>query len=160
MKRKALLGAGIVAASWLLAGCEAIFTGATVETRALEAEAGGGFRPVTFRLEPEMSPVALNFRAELGNHPEEAGKWNAYAATLTRDGATVASGSFNVNYTGTVELPPANPDLVMVMLTTPVENGGEYQLTIRPLGPVEVTLQNPRVELRRNVELPAGGRQG
>lgn len=147
-----ILAAGC--AALLLGACEGIFTGTSAETIPLEPDAGGGFKPVAIKLTTEMSPVSLNFRAELGNNPHEMGKWNAYRASLSRGGQTVASRNFNVNYTGTVDLPPANPDQVMTMLVHPVGESGEYRLSIEPLRAAEVALQNPRVEVRRNVQLP------
>ncbi len=98
--------------------------------------------------------LALNFRAELGNHPHEMNKWNAYQASLSRGGRVVASRDFNVNYTGTVDMPPAHPELAITMLTWRVAESGEYALAIRPLKPPEVDLRNPRLEVRRNVQLP------
>lgn len=141
-------------AAFLLTACEGIFTGTEAETRPLEADAGGGYQPVTLQLTVEMSPVALNFRAEQGNHPHEMNRWNAYQASLSRGGQVVASRDFNVNYTGTVDMSPAHPELVVTMLTHRVAESGEYTLVIRPLKPAEVTLQNPRLEVRRNVQLP------
>ncbi len=148
---------GILAAAcaaFLLGACEGVLTGTTAETRPLEAEAGGGYQPVTLQLTVEMSPVALNFRAEQGNHPHEMNKWNAYQASLSRGGRAVASRDFNANYTGSVDMPPAHPELVITMLTHRVAESGEYTLVIRPLKPPEVDLRNPRLEVRRNVQLP------
>ena len=141
-------------AALLLGACEGVLTGTAAETRPLEADAGGGYQPVTLTLTTEMSPVALNFRAELGNHPHEMNKWNAYQASLSRGGRVVASRDFNVNYTGTVDMPPAHPELAISMLTWRVAESGEYALAIRPLKPPEVDLRNPRLEVRRNVQLP------
>lgn len=143
----------VACAALLLTACEGIFTGTEAETLPLAPE-GGGYRPVTLQLTVEMSPVALNFRAEQGNHPHEMSKWNAYQASLSRGGQVVASRDFNVNYTGTVDMPPAHPELVITMLTHRVAESGEYTLAIRSLKPTEVDLRNPRLEVRRNVQLP------
>jgi hypothetical protein len=144
----------VACAAFLLGACEGVLTGTTAETRPLEADAGGGYKPVAVTLTAEMSPVALNFRAELGNHPHETGKWNAYQASLSRGGQVVASRDFNVNYTGSVEYPPPNPVQAITMLTWRVAESGEYTLSIRPLKAAEVALQNPHLEVRRNVQLP------
>ena len=101
-----------------------------------------------------MSPVALNFHAELGNNPHETGKWNSYRLTLSRGGQAVASRNFNVTYTGTYDLPPAHPAQAITMLTHRVAESGEYEVSIQPARAVEVALQNPRLEVRRNVQLP------
>jgi hypothetical protein len=138
----------------LLGACESLFTGETVANVPLEADAGGGFKPVTFALSADMAPVALNFHAEQGNQPHESGKWNRYRATLTRAGQPVASAEFNVNYTGTPDLPPANPSHVVTMLIHRAVEGGEHALSIRPLKADEVTLKNVRLEVRRNVQVP------
>lgn len=137
-----------------LIACESLFTGETVADVPLEADAGGGYKPVAFALSADMAPVALNFHAELGNRPDESGKWNRYRATLTRGGQTVASAEFSVNYTGTPDLPPANPSHVVTMLVHRAVEGGEHVLSIRPLKADEVTLQNVRLEVRRNVQVP------
>ncbi len=141
-------------AAFLLGACEGVLTGTTAETRPLEADAGGGYRPVTVTLTAEMSPIALNFQAELGNHPHETGKWNAYQASLSRGGQVVASRNFNVTYTGSVDLPPAHPEQTITMLTWRIAESGEYEVSIRPVKAAEVALRNPRLEVRRNVQLP------
>ena len=144
----------VACAAILLAACEGIFTGTAAESLPLAPEAGGGFKPVVVRLTTEMSPVALNFHAELGNNPHETGKWNSYRLTLSRSGQVVASRNFNVTYTGTYDLPPAHPAQVITMLTHRVAESGEYKVSIQPARAVEVALQNPRLEVRRNVQLP------
>lgn len=151
--RPGTLLAAAACAALLLAACEGIFTGKEVETVPLEPAAGGGFKPVAVKLTTEMSPVSLNFRAEQGNFPSETGKWNAYRATLSRAGQVVATREFNVSYTGVVELqPPAHPEHVITMMIHRVEARGEYEVSIKPAKAVEVTLQNPRLEVRRNVQ--------
>jgi hypothetical protein len=123
-------------------------------TIPLEPAAGGGFKPAAVKLTAEMSPVSLNFRAEQGNFPSETGKWNAYRATLSRAGQVVAAREFSVNYTGVVELqPPTHPEQVVTMMIYRVEASGEYEVSIKPVKAVEVTLQNPRLEVRRNVQV-------
>ena len=143
----------VVCAALLLGACEGLFTGTAAESLPLEADAGGGFKPVVVKLTTEMSPVSLNFHAELGNNPHEMGKWNSYQATLSRGGRVVASRNFNINYTGTVDLPPAHPAQAITMLVQRVEESGEYTLAIEPVKAVEVALQNTRVEVRRNVQV-------
>ena len=144
----------VACAAILLAACEGLFTGTAAESLPLAPEAGGGFKPVVVRLTTEMSPVALNFHAELGNNPHETGKWNSYRLTLSHGGQVVASRTFNVTYTGTYDLPPAHPAQAITMLTHRVAESGEYAVSIQPARAVEVALQNPRLEVRRNVQLP------
>jgi hypothetical protein len=141
------------AAALLLMGCEGVMTGAAVESVALEADAAGGYKPVQLALTADMSPVALNLRAEHGSEPHEMGKWNRYRATLSRGGTAVASGEFNINNTATPEGVTA-PYAVQTMLITRIGESGEYELTIRPVKPVEVALKGVRVEVRRNVQEP------
>jgi hypothetical protein len=138
----------------LLSACEGIFTGTAVQNLPLETDAGGGFKPVVVTLTSEMSPVSLNFHAELGINPHEAGKWNGYQATLSHAGRPVARREFNVNYTGTAESPPAHPSLVVSMLVYRIETSGEYELSITPVKAIDVALLNTRVEVRRNVQVP------
>ena len=138
----------------LLGACEGIFTGTAAGSILLEVDAGGGFNPVALKLTTDMSPVSLNFHADLGNNPHETGKWNGYQASLSRNGRVVASRPFNVSYTGTIDLPPAHPAQVITMLIQRVEESGEYTLSIKSLKAAEVSLQNTRVEVRRNVQVP------
>ena len=154
MRRIAMHSAITLAAACLLAACEGVLTGTTALSLPLEANAGGGFKPVKLQLTAGMSPVALNFHADLGNHPHETGKWNAYHASLSLGGREVAGRDFNVNYTGTVELAPAHPHVDITMLTWRVAEGGEFTLSITPLKADGVALADPRVEVRRNVQLP------
>lgn len=151
-RRGAWLGAAC-AAALLLLGCEGVMTGAAVESVAVEAEADGGFKPLRLTLTAEMSPVALNLRAEHGSEPHEMGRWNRYRATLSRAGTAVASGEFNINNTATPDGVTA-PYAVQTMLITRIGESGEYELTIRPVKPVEVALKGVRVEVRRNVQEP------
>ena len=144
----------VACAAILLAACEGIFTGTAAESLPLAPEAGGGFKLFVVRLTTEKSPVALNFHAELGNNPHETGKWNSYRLTLSHGGQAVASRTFNVTYTGTYDLPPAHPAQAITMLTHRVAESGEYEVSIQPARAVEVALQNPRLEVRRNVQLP------
>lgn len=144
----------LCAAGLALAGCEGVMTGSAVESVALEAEADGGYKPVRLALTAEMSPLALNFRSEHGSDPSEVGKWNRYRATLNRAGTTVASGEFNVNSTAVPEAGVTAPYAVRTMLITRIGESGEYELSIRPVKPVEVALKDVRVELRRNVQEP------
>lgn len=142
----------LVAAALLAAGCEEIVTGEHVQGVEVAENADGGYDPVTLTLAPEMAPVAINFRAEHGVDTSEVDKWNTYRATLARNGATVASGQFNVNYSGTVDSPQGAPYLIVHMLTVYPDESGDYQLTITPSKPVEVRLSRTRVEVRRNVQ--------
>jgi hypothetical protein len=144
----------VACAAFLLGACEGLFTGKAAGSIPLQPAGDGGFKPVVVALTAEMSPVALNFHAELGNHPHETGKWNSYRATLSRSGRVVASQKFNVSYTGTVELAPAHPAQTITMLVHRVEENGEYTLAITPVRAVEVSLQNVRVDVRRNVQVP------
>jgi hypothetical protein len=64
-----------------------------------------------------MAPVAINFRARHGDDPAEVGKWNSYHAALSKDGLAVASGTFNINNTGTQDTPEGAPYLLRNMLT-------------------------------------------
>jgi hypothetical protein len=149
-------GAGLIraiAAALLLVGCDGATTGVLVESVAVEAQADGGYGPLRLQLAPDMSPLALNLRAEHDAVAHEIGKWNSYRATLNRAGATVASGDFNINNTATPDNLNA-PFAVQTMLIVRPAEGGEYELTIRPLRPVAVALRNVRVEVRRNVQEP------
>lgn len=134
-----------------LGGCDGLMTGEEVETLPLTENSASGYEPVTITLTPEMSPVALNFRAEHGSDPSEVNRWNSYLATLSRDGREVASGQFNINHTGSEDAPMGASYIMRTMLTAWPEQAGEYTLTITPTKMVEVKLLRTQIEVRRNV---------
>lgn len=141
----------LVAALFIMAGCEGIVTGEHAETMPLSENADGSFGPITLSLTPEMSPVAINFRAEHGDDPSELDKWNAYHATLSQNGREIASGQFNINHTGSPDAPTGAPYLLRTLLTVSPSEPGDYELSITPTKPVEVRLTGTQIELRRNV---------
>ena len=141
----------LLTALLVMAGCDGLTTGDKVLSLPLKENDTGGYGPVTLSLSPDMSPVAINFRAEHGGDPAEIGKWNAYRATLSKDGQTIASGEFNLNHTGTPDTPQGSPYLLRNMLTAWPREAGNYELDITPMQPVEVKLSDARVEVRRNV---------
>jgi len=134
-----------------MAGCDGLTTGEKVQSIPVKENDTGGYGPVTLSLSPDMAPVAINFRAEHGDNPAEIGKWNAYRATLGKDGQEIASGQFNINHTGTLDTLQGSPYLLRNMLTAWPREAGNYELSITPTQPVEVKLSNARVEVRRNV---------
>ncbi len=141
----------------ILAACEPLHGGETALLLPLEADGQGGFKSLTLRLDADMAPAALNFHAELGHRPEESGKWNGYRVTLTRAGQVVAAAEFNVNDTGTPELPPAHPAIASTLLVLRTVEGGDHVLSITSAKANEVTLTEPRLEVRRNVAVPLPG---
>ena len=103
---KSRLGLALAcAAAVFLAACEGLFTGARESIHPLTQQQDGGFAPVRITLDPEMNPIAFNLKGATLDSPSEAGRWNAYRATLLSDGAAVATGQFNVNNTGTDQMP-------------------------------------------------------
>jgi hypothetical protein len=86
-------------------------------------------------------------------HFAESGRWNAYRATLSLDGTPVASGRFNVNNPGTRETEEGG-EFATTMLFASVPREARYELAIEPLRPKEITIESPRLEVRRNTELP------
>ena len=141
----------LVTAALVMSGCDGLTTGDKVQSIPVKENDAGGYGPITLALTPEMSPVAINFRAEHGDDPAEIGKWNAYRATLSKDGQAVARGEFTLNHTGTPDTPQGSPYLLRNMLTAWPREAGNYTLDILPTKPVEVTLSDTRVEVRRNV---------
>jgi hypothetical protein len=134
------------------AGCDGIATGEKVRSETVSETANGGYGPVRLSLTPQMSPVALNLRAEHGINAADAGKWNTYLATLTFNGREVASSKFNINYSGTVDGQPGAPFILQNMLTAKIVDAGDYELTVRPVRPNSFRLSNVSVEVRRNVQ--------
>ena len=113
--------------------------------------AKGGYGPITLSLTPQMSPVAINLRVEHGINATDAGKWNAYLATLQLKGRELAASKFQINYSGSIDGQAGTPYQLQNMLTSRVEEAGDYVLTIVPVRPVEFKLTSVRVEMRRNV---------
>lgn len=148
------LAAGLLAGA--LAGCEGTVTGTEVARMDLQAADRGAYDPVKFNLSTDMNPVAFNFRADFTQDVTEFGKWNTYQVTLTHNGANVVSRNMNVNHPQNNPQGDAPPPTgtVHTLFITDLQSSGEYELTIKPVKPVEVTLKSPRVDVRRNVARP------
>lgn len=138
----------------LLAGCEGLFTGNEVARLPLSAQPDGGYAPVKVTLSPEMNPVSFNLHAGFTPDTTQAGRWNTYRATLTKDGNVVFTREFNVNYSGSAESAPAAGPAAIVMMIADIAAAGEHELAITPSKPVEVTLTDPQVAVRSKVERP------
>jgi hypothetical protein len=147
----------VVAISGLLAGilasCEGMVTGTEVSRVPLQAAEGGAYAPVKFKLGPEMNPVAFNLRADFSGNRAEFGKWNTYRATLSKDGSVIAAHSINVNHPGSHpdDSPPPPSQTIHTLFIVDVQSTGEYELTITPVAPVAITLENAQADARRNV---------
>jgi len=153
------LMAGLVLATGVLGGCEGVTTGtevANVPLQAAESGDKGAYVPVKFTLSAEMNPLAFNLRADFSLDATEFGQWNSYRAVLTQNGATVASRNINVNHPQSspqgVAPPPSGT--VHTLFYVDVPASGEYELTVTPTKPVVITLKEPRVDVRRNVQRP------
>lgn len=138
-------------AALLVAACEGLFTGARESIHPLAQQEDGSFAPVRITLDPEMNPIAFNLKGATVDSPLESGRWNAYRATLLLEGAAVATGQFNVNNTGTDQMPQGGT-FATTMLIASVPRAGEYELKIELAKPKEVTVESPQLEVRRNVE--------
>ena len=104
----------------LLVGCEGAITGTEVARVALQPAASGergAYAPVKFTLSPEMNPVAFNLRADFSQEAVEFGKWNAYRAVLTQNGATVITPS--VCAYGDATQVPQLFDVIKALMATP-----------------------------------------
>ena len=112
--------------------------------------------PTSAALSPEMNPLAFNFRADFTQNPAEFGKWNTYRVTLTRGGAAVASRTININHPQSSAQGSAPPpaSTVHTLFYVDVQSAGDYELTIVPVAPVAITLNNAQVDARRNVQRP------
>lgn len=148
--RTALLPS-FIAATLVMAGCDGIATGEKVHSIPVSENETGDYGPIVLALSPDMSPVAVNFRAQHGDDPSEIGKWNAYRATLSRGGQDIATGQFTINHTGTPDTPAGSPYILKNTLTALPTESGNYELRITPTKPVEVKLSDIRIEVRRNV---------
>lgn len=154
MNMKNRIGTFITAIACIFtAACDGLFTGEGVTRFPLEAQAGGGYLPLRLSLGPEMNPMALNLHASYAASSVEAGKWNDYRATLRKGETTVASAVFQVNNTSN-PISPSAQSISRTMLVIDVAEVGDYELTIQATAPVAVTLENPQLELRRNIQRP------
>ena len=156
---KIKLAAALLAITGLLAGCEGVTTGTEIARVPLQAAAdcpAGAYAPVKLNLAPEMNPVAVNFRGDFSQNPAEFGKWNTYRATLSKDGAVAATRTINVNHPSRDAQSSAPPPTqsVHTLFYVDVQSAGDYELTITPVKPAEITLSNPQVDARRNVQRP------
>jgi hypothetical protein len=136
-----------------LLGCEGTVTGIKALTVPLQAEANGGFAPIKITLTPDMSPVALNFRAEQTLAPSEAGKWNRYSAVLSQNGNVRAQGEFNFNYTGSGDTSQGATEQTQTMMMFTLAESGEFDLAITPIKAIEVTVKSARLEARKNIQV-------
>jgi hypothetical protein len=144
--------------SAMLFGCEGTSTGTKAESITLQSDGKGGYAPVKIKLTPDMSPVALNFRAEHGINASEFGKWNRYKATIGQNGTVLSSGEFNFNYTGTADSQPGSASQVQTMMMFTFNETGEFDLTITPVKPIEVVVSNAKAEVRKNIQVNTGAR--
>lgn len=138
--------------SLLTAACDGLFTGEQVARFPLQARSGG-YAPLTVTLGPDMNPIALNLQAAYAANTAEAGKWNSYRATLRKAGATIATGTFQVNNTS-APMSESAQVISRTMLTIDVAEVGDYELVIDLTAPLAVTLENAQLELRRNTRRP------
>ena len=97
--------------------------------------------------------MALNLHASYAASSGEAGRWNDYRATLHKGETAVASAVFQVNNTSN-PISPSAQSISRTMLVIDVAEVGDYELTIEATAPVAVTLENPQLELRRNIRRP------
>jgi hypothetical protein len=142
----------------IFSGCDGVATGDKALSVEVTEAGNGGYGPIKLALTPQMSPVALNLRAEHGISPANAGKWNTYLATLTFNGREVAASKFNINYSGDTDGQVGAPYALQNMLTAKIAEAGDYELTVVPIKPNDIKLNNVRVEMRRNVEGNANAR--
>ena len=147
------LAALLLTATLAAAGCEGLFTGTRDSVHALSESADGSFAPVRLELNPDMNPIALNLRGTTIASQAESGRWNSYRATLALNGAPIATGSFNVNNRGT-SVHEEGGDFATTMLIVSVPQTGEYELSIIVAKPKEITIESPRLEVRRNTKPP------
>jgi hypothetical protein len=153
IRARVIFFATVAALTASLLGCEGTVTGTKALTVPLQAETSGAFAPIKITLTPDMSPVALNFRAEQTLAPSEAGKWNRYSATLSQNGNVRAQGEFNFNYTGAGDTPQGSTEQTQTMMMFTLAESGEFDLAITPIKVIEVTVKNARLEARKNIQV-------
>jgi hypothetical protein len=143
----------ILAAALLLAraGCEGLVTGERDSVHPLTQAEDGSFAPVQLTLDPAMNPIAFNLKGSTVANNLESGRWNSYRASLTLAGAPIATGSFNVNNRGSNDTAEGG-DFATTMLIVAVPQAGTYELSIQAAKPKEITVESPRLEVRRKVQ--------
>lgn len=151
LSRRIARSTAVAAALLALAACEGVVTGQQVSTQPLTQNEDGSFEPVRLQLSPEMNPVAINFKGTTIAHPNESERWNAYVANLARNGASIASSSFNINNPGTRDNDHGGQFAQTLFFVT-VPEAGEYELTLGVTKPKEITIQSPTLEVRRNTQ--------
>lgn len=141
-----------------IAGCEGVVSGSEIANVSLQpaAQPPGSYAPAKFSLRPDMSTVAFNFRTSFTMNTAEAGRWTTYRALLSKDRRVIADRTFNVNHPASSpdNAPPAPTSLVHTLFYFDVTVAGDYEVTIEPVSPVAVTLVDPRIDARRNVQRP------
>jgi hypothetical protein len=147
------LNTALILTVLLLVGCEGLFTGTREASQPLTQGEDGTFTPVKLQLAPEMNPIAFNLHANTVANQVESQHWNTYRATLTLNGAPVASASFHVNNPGSGNSAQGGP-FSLTMLYASVPQPGDYELTIALAKPKEITIDAPRLEVRRNTQPP------
>src|SRR5688572_6568159 len=125
----------------LLAGCEGLFTGSRESVYSLTQGEDGSFAPVQLELNPDMNPVAFNLRGSTVASHTEMDRWNSYRATLSLNGAPIATGSFNINNPGTNQMPQGG-DFAHTMLIVSVPQAGNYELSIMVAKAKEITIES------------------
>lgn len=143
----------VAATCVLLVACEGLVTGNQASTHALTQNTDGSFAPVTLELTPEMNPVAVNFKGMTVANQEENSRWNTYTARLARGDSVIATKSVTINNTGAGNNPQGGPFAHTLFFVT-VPEAGEYQLTLELARPREITIEEPRIEIRRNTQPP------
>lgn len=136
-----------------VSACEGLFTGSRESVHSLTESSDGGYTAVRLTLDPEWNPIAFNLKGATVATPLESGRWNSYRAILVASGAPIATGRFDVNNGGTAHHEEGG-DFAITMLFASVPTRGEYELRIEPAKPKEITIQSPRVEVRRNTQPP------
>jgi hypothetical protein len=153
-----LLAATFALVCLFITACDGVATGEKAQVIPVTENASGGYGPIPVTITMEMSPVAINFRAQHGINQAEVGKWNTYRASLSKNGKEIAGTQFNINYTGTNDGQMGAASILQNMLTARPDESGDYELNITPTKPVEVKLTNTQIEVRRNVAGNANSR--
>ena len=141
----------------LLVACEGLVTGEHTSSHALAQNPDGSFDPITLNLAPDMNPVAVNFKGMTVANQDENSRWNTYDARLARGDSVIATKSVTINNTGAGNNPQGGPFAHTLFFVT-VPEAGEYRLTIVPTRTKEITIEEPRIEIRRNTQPPPQGR--
>lgn len=148
-----VLGLPIGPGYWVYAK---FYTGKQAMALPLASTAGGGLVSQPFKLDPGMAPVGLIFHSQgsfVPRQDENNPPQDAYTATLTGPDGRPQVVPFPL---AAQSVANSNPVFNVHLLWMKTVAAGEYRMAVGPSGQPTITLENPQLEVRANVQEPDG----